>query len=622
MKMRFRERFKCFLLGIIYIASVYVSYGQCLAAGDFEVTLTTSRIDGVAPLSVFFDATQTPSLADGSYLDATFMWNFDMDDVDPEAKYRQAGGFVAAHVFEHPGTYRVRVEVYDPQGQTAYEETTITVLPFAGQTYYVAQDGSDGNSGETMDDPVQTVSYALLTLALPNTRILLKNGDTFYTRYVGASGRPGPVIIASYEDPADPSDQAPIIYSTGADNDWATIYLGDDWRIMDMRVRTGGCTAGEAGQPRYPGGVSFGGSTNNSLIYRVEQDHMSSQWMDPYGQFNTVAECNIHTVSGTGYAAGGEGGALIGNWVHDKCTQDAEHIFRLQGGSRFFIAFNNFEGNVVNYDSLTIRGDSEKVVIYKNTLDRVTGIWPQVRNSYEEYQHHVLVEANLFVGRDNPPNYTTSSPIRQLALGIHAKDIVIRNNIFYNYGFAISINNDSVVGPSQRIKVYNNTSINMTVESDFYFVNVDPQCTEIEVKNNLILDQVGSTPMYTRIIRDRSSTNTFNGISDHNLLYGSTWPVNIVLFNSYDLAGWRAATGHDINSRMQIPGLASLDLASPDLVRPLAGSPAINNGQWTPAVYDYYGRMRDLTRDIGAVEYFRSTPGMLGPAIYDLLLAD
>lgn len=103
--------------------------------------------------------------------------------------------------------------------------------------------------------------------------------------------------------------------------------------------------------------------------------------LSPYGTYNTVAECNIHDVSSTGYSSGGEGDALIGNWVHNKCVQDAEHTYRLQGGTRYFIAFNNLEGNVDNYDSLTIRGNTDKVVICKNTLDRVTGIWPQVRNS-------------------------------------------------------------------------------------------------------------------------------------------------------------------------------------------------------------------------------------------------
>ncbi len=597
---------------ILYLIVILLSLTfpeNCRAAGDLEVVITPSRTQGVAPLSVFFDATGTPSLADGSYLDATFLWNFDKDKTDPGGKYREASGFVAAHVFEKPGTYRVRLTVF-AQGQKAYEEVVITALPFSGTTYYVADNGLDTNTGLTMDDPVLTASHALLNLAVPNTRILFRKGDTFYTRYVPASERPGPVVIAGYDDPNSPSDVAPVIYNTGVDNDWATIYIGSDWRIMDLRIRAGGCTAGGLG-PRYPGGVGFGNSSH-SLIYRLEQDHLSGQWIAPYGQYNTVAECHIHDVSGTGYSSGGDGGAVIGNWVHDKCEDDPEHVFRLQGGSRYFIAFNTFEGNVVNYDALTIRGNTEKVVVYRNQLDRVTGIWPQVRNYYEEYQHHCILDGNLFIGKAHLPNG------RQVAVGLHAKDIVIRNNIIYDYGFGISISDDSVVGPSQRIKIYNNTFINMTRDSSFYFVSADPACTDIEVRNNLILDNAGSTPLYTRIIRDRSGGDTFNGTSDYNLYYGSAWAPGMTLFCTLDLTGWQTAFGHDMNSAMLDPQLQSLVIGNAGFAAPLKTSPAIDSGDTVGAVLDYHGNLRDRNPDVGAIEFLRHAAGL--PASYLQLL--
>lgn len=594
---------------------------HCFADGDFEVAIGTSRTAGVAPLSVFFDGTQTPSLASGSYVDATFAWNFDVDGVDPGANYLTASGFVAAHVFENPGTYQVRVDVYDTLGRHAWEFVTISVQPFTGQTYYVASDGSDGNTGTTVDDPVQTIGHALLDLTQPNTRILFRQGDTFYTsEFINATDRPGPVIVGSYEDPDTPSGEAPVIYNTAVNGPWATLYPGDDWRVMDLRVRAGGSAAGESGT-RYPGGVGFGTTTSNSLIYRVEQEYLSNQWMNPYGQYNTVAECNIHDVSGTGYSSGGDGGALIGNWVHDKAPEAPEHVYRLQGGSRYFIAFNNFEANVVNYDSLTIRGDTEKVVIYKNTLDRVTGIWPQVRDSYEEYQHHCILDSNLFIGRNTPPNYNNPSSVRQLAIGLHSKDIVIRNNIIYNYQFGIIVSDDTVVGPSQRIKIYNNTYINDTPDSTFMFVSVDPDCFDIEVNNNLILDNAGSAPLDTRIIRVRSGGSTFNGTSNHNIFFGLTWTEDMILFNDYHLNDWQVATGHDLDSSMQDPDLASLDMLSANFAMPLDGSPLINAGDVTTAVYDYYGRLRDLAQDIGAVENLGGTADIESPSAPEDLMA-
>ncbi|MBK8478411.1 MAG: hypothetical protein IPL39_19630 [Opitutaceae bacterium] len=91
-------------------------------------------------------------------------------------------GFVAAHVYDQPGTYRVSVDVYDRNGVHSAQETTVTVLPFTGTTYYVAANGLDSNPG-TIDAPWQTFRYALGRITGPNTRVLFRNGDIFHTTF-------------------------------------------------------------------------------------------------------------------------------------------------------------------------------------------------------------------------------------------------------------------------------------------------------------------------------------------------------------------------------------------------------------------------------------------------------
>lgn len=44
-------------------------------------------------------------------------------------------------------------------------------------------------------------------------------------------------------------------------------------------------------------------------------------------------------------------------------------------------------------------------------------------------------------------NYSDANS-RVTAIALHSKDIIIRNNIIYNYKFGVSIEDDSVVGPS------------------------------------------------------------------------------------------------------------------------------------------------------------------------------
>lgn len=582
--------------------------------GPINISVSTSRVSGVAPLSVFFDATGTTGLGltdydffsgRAGYMDATFAWDFDADDNDPDGNYENASGFVAAHVFEHSGTYRVHLDVYDSLGETASEDITITVSEFSGTTYYVAVGGDDTGSG-SINDPFLTPGRALSSSVLgPNVRVLFKNGDTFaISSMVSVSDVTGPVIIGAYSDPADPSTDKPVIYTTAVDSDWSTIHFWNcsDIRIMDIGVRA---TAESSENPRYPFGIGWGYDCSYMLKYRTEEYQNGGMSMSPSGIYSTIAECDFHNTTQTGYTSNGEGtndgNAIIGNWVHEKSIVDTyndEHVFRLQGGSRYFIAHNTFGPNIkVNYDGLTIRGNSDKVVIFKN---RITGwvqaIWPQNRNSAEEYQHHCIMDSNLIIGQGLFEND------RQDAIGMHAKDIVIRNNIIYNYQYGVGIGNDTVVGASRRIKVYNNTFINPAADDAFSIINVDASCYDIDIKNNLMLDTAGGDPMYTTFLDVRGASN-LNGKSDNNMFYGSTWVAEPELFCGSALADWQSYTGNDQNSSIADPLLLSTDYNNADFCKPQAGSPVIDAGEFTPAALDYNGNLRGSSRDIGACEY-------------------
>lgn len=582
----------------------------------FTISVSTSRVSGVGPLSVFFDATGTTGLTDdgffsnnAAYMDATFAWDFDADDNDPDGNHKKASGFVAAHVFEDPGTYRVHLDVYDAAGKSASTDITITVTEFSGTTYYVADDGSDAATGLTMDDPFLTPAHAITGAHMqPNTRILFKKGSTFNTSHFWVWDYDGPVIIDSYEDPRDPSSDQPLIYSTEVDGAYNTFTLyTDDWRIMNLAVRSGGFSY-NAPNPRYPNGIGISGS--NNLKYRTTGYSLGGLPMSPQGQYNTVAECEFYNVNGTGYTstqddAINDGGAIIGNWVHDKTGDDEEHIFRLQGGSRYFIANNTFGPNLlVNNDAVTIRGNSDKVVIYKNKMEGfVQDFQPQNKNSAEEYQHHCIMDSNLIIG---PGLYPGD---RSVAIAMHAKDIVIRNNIIVNYQYGIGIDDDTVVGPSQRIKVVNNTFINPAVDDGFVFMYVDDACYDIDIKNNLMLDIAGSIPQYTEFLQTRGSNN-FNGESDHNLFYGSEWGADPILLGGSDLSSWQSSTGNDQNSAIIDPLLSvsseynpSTDYNDANLYIPQPGSPVIDAGEVTSNVLDYNGNLRDSSHDIGAWEY-------------------
>ena len=587
--------------------------------GPVVASVNASRVSGIAPLSVFFDATGSTGLANNcffnnnaTYMDATFSWNFGDSG---SGEYNKANGFLAAHVFESPGTYTVNLDVYDADGDHDNEQITITVSDFTGNTYYVSSNSSyasDSNDG-SIAHPFLTPKYALTGSHMqPNTRILFKQGDTFNTSFFYVWDYDGPVIIGSYYDdgtasgyPSSSTDN-PEIHSIEENNGWATFSLyTNDWRVMDLEVTSGG-TSYNIGT-RYPAGIGFSANSCNNLKFRTIEHILGGLSMSPNGQYNTIAECEYYNVNSTGFSSSefgdiNDGGAIIGNWVHDKTGDDEEHIFRLQGGSRYFIANNIFGPNIlVNYDALTIRGNSEKVVIYKNKLmGYVQAIWPQNRDSAKEYQHHCIFDSNLIIGQG------VYSLDRNTGIALRAKDIVVRNNIIYDYKYGVSIDNDTVVGASRRIKVYNNTFINPRASDTFNSMYVDANCYDIEIKNNIMFDIGGSIDSYSDFLIIGNGS-VFGGSSDYNICYGTGWGASLTLFDGLTLAAWQSSTTNDLHS--SIPG-SNPSLTAPDdptdanFAIPQTGSCVINAGEYFPFnKLDFYGYTRDSLNDIGACEY-------------------
>ena len=157
------------------------------ASAAIAPRIVPSCTSGVAPCAVFVDATSTGGLAGNDYINAHFGWNFDRDGVDPTGKHSPTRGFVAAHVYENPGTYTITLDVVDRSGATASATAKVVVSAFSGTTYYVAEGGSNAAAGTSMNAPLATSDYAMRQKAAPNTRILLRKGDRLWRK----AARPG-----------------------------------------------------------------------------------------------------------------------------------------------------------------------------------------------------------------------------------------------------------------------------------------------------------------------------------------------------------------------------------------------------------------------------------------------
>ena len=129
------------------------------ASGEITAALVPSRVSGVAPLYVFFDATATTAVATSRpFHELEYQWDFG-DAASgswtstpgmPNLSRNQATGPMAAHVFEAPGTYTVNLTVLDGAA-AATRSVQITVTDpntvFAGNTLCVGNSQPVAGSG-------------------------------------------------------------------------------------------------------------------------------------------------------------------------------------------------------------------------------------------------------------------------------------------------------------------------------------------------------------------------------------------------------------------------------------------------------------------------------------------
>ncbi len=550
-----------------------------------------SRTAGVAPLSVFFDATGTGGLMEGDFLDARFSWEFDVDDTDPDGRYESGEGFVAAHVFEEPGTYRVRVSVTDRSGETETAETQITVedVDETWSTYHFAADGEDANPG-TVQSPKKTLRHALEDLAGPKVRIRLRRGDVWRLDQGLTLSADGPGIVESYGDTSDP---APVIHATWED--------AGDWRLMDVALRAGGSS--HRG-PRYPGGVHLSGRDN--LVAGVRFSKLGSYISPLYGARNTIYD-SFAAEAGPYFVYGSQSRrfAIIGNDVEVE-SDHAEHVIRFQGGHKGYIAHNKLRAKKTK-SNLQLRGDSSQVVVFDNDLyGRGSGPHPQ-NDASEEYAHHIVFEGNRFLYE--PAYEGTRFAAAGTAVSVTARHVVIRNNLTVNYGALFSAGAHCWVGPSVDVRVYNNS-----VYADDAAGQHKGQlgrvydARHVTVRNNLVHNTVTAAPKPWVRLLGVSEVALETLTADHNLFRAPAWDDGEGLVrvdgDGLSLEQWR---NRDFGrgTLLTEPLLRSADPERPEFMRLKPDSPAVDAGAPVPVFIDLQGHPRPQgeARDIGAFEY-------------------
>ena len=470
--------------------------------GPVKPAVVPSRISGVAPLAVFFDATgTTASTTPRPFHDLEYRWDFG----DPAAgatwaagsrpklsSRNSATGPVAAHVFEAPGIYTVTLTV-----NTAKSSCVITVQDpdavFSGASTICFSTSGDFTGCPAGAEQFKTSDFAAVTNAAnaynKTRRLLLRRGETWTAAKSAVLKASGPGIVGAFGAGAAPVVDAivngVVLQLSGA----------NDWRIMDLNIVGNGGT-GQRG---------FRNTTVATRItfLRISTSNLAIGFLVDIGQSadmeNTFADLNVVNSGSYGLFVGGTRLAILGSIIRNVGT---EHIFRSAVIVKGVISNNEFSGGVAGKSIVKLNapkngtGLSEQIVISDNELQGGGTHWtanlgPQSGNppNNNEIVRQAIVERNWF----------RAGARTQRALVINASEITVRNNICDmtrpggTGATCFAVFTQGAEPAPDNVHVYNNTGYSAD-SGDFSFIHfADSTATNVTVQNNL-----ASAPRSTR----------------------------------------------------------------------------------------------------------------------------
>lgn len=446
----------------------------CAAAPAFAAAnFSASRTSGVAPLLVVFDATSTTAASAGDpFHEVYFHWSFSDSGsgnwAHTGSSRNEAHGPIAAHVFQKPGTYSVRLNTLDPNGATSTKSVTISVSDpntvFSGtKTICVSASGNFSGCPSGAAHVTTSTFTSAVGHAAPGRRVLLRRGDSFTGRAVLNGNGPG--ILGAYGSGASPKvtftgSNAALIVSTAG-------VLLKDWRVMDIAFVGAGT--------QYSSAIAADAYLEQFLVLRVQSTLMHTGISINPRKVNRDGLPHIHDQVGVVDSVfenmdGGSGGAgmyiaashlaILGNTVRDSTR--SEHLIRLPYVGQSVLSHNLLQEPAIKKHHLKLHAtevtsnfsyaerDSHEVVISENIAEGGINGWsftlgPQ-NGIVDERIRQMIVERNRF---------TTGSGTRTHML-IWGRDLTARNNVYETGASFVSVGQRGIEPPPSNVQVYDN----------------------------------------------------------------------------------------------------------------------------------------------------------------------
>jgi len=633
-------------------SSVTAAFALIPTGGNaINLSLIPARTTGVAPLSVFFDASGTTAGAiTRPFHDLEYRWTF--GDPANDATWatgaqpgvnskNQATGPVAAHVFESPGTYTVSVSATDGTNATS-TTTTITVqdpnVVFSGtNTICVAASttpvaGSGGCPAGAISAQQASFPAAISSYADTGKRVLFKRGDTFAAATGATITATGPGIVGAYG-----SGALPLIQMTGNTN-----VLGfsssstpgfKDWRIMDLDMD------GMGGSSTVGTGINdTGGGLAQVTVLRVTYRNMNNaigfaldliNYLNNYFIANgrpaeathsidqvTVVDSKVVPGPATVYSAYDSGNriAFMGNDFDNGGNGGGSHITRWPFLNKAVISNNSFSRP--GFTRLAIKLHAPYWNSTFNTFDP-TATQPVIASNLSNYSVYANGDGytKYVVIADNK---LTDAPITATSLGNpwsvelgpqdSGSDERIRNVIVERNWWVASTNSQVAL----RISASEITARN----NIFDFSNGSNSQTAIQVvKDGVVLtsDQVRlyNNSVYSSyvvpsgqfVVIDLAAQVT-NITARNNLAYAPNAQDPAMFVNGCGACLTQSNNSTDAQVKNTSPNFSTMPPVAPSDFRPATGSYTINGGTGVPVWSDFFRTIRPQhgVVDIGAVE--------------------
>ena len=486
--------------------------------------VSIAPVVAMAPATVHVNALPV-TLPAGTPLTARYAWDFG----DAGARFNQLVGWNAAHTYDRPGAYTIRLQLTDETGAVTTHEQAIRVVEDRRLTVYVAATGDDRNPGNTPARPKRTPAAAL-AMAGQDARILLRRGDRFdlatalkprgHNILIGAYGESSTVLfgLPAVASLALPDDRPRLVW-TGARRMVAMLEPqpgANDLVVQDLAFDT--IYNRDTEKKDMPIAIlprSVNVTVRRCTFYNVGDGLNANQ--RPRGVL--MQDCAAPTLTGLrSYLAWIEGAdhVYLGNLAFNS-TREAVMRVGLTGATRVLIAHNT----LCNLDRTAV----DRIDTAKNALT-------------VQFGSHVYVAGNtLLVGP------VIVGPLGQKD-GLPQKDwrlrtVVVEDNRISRSQLRIAHGTIGLVARNNRFWANDRTAINVEGFSREY----NRGSSDLMISHNTAFNQ-GGKGSFLRVGGGARGVRVMNNLYVAPYLSPGSHETAAVYVDQSDLAGFEAVSGN------------------------------------------------------------------------------